>query len=111
MSATIQRPPGNNSSHALGSNSKGPFTKNFLQFQISPPSFYPSQKKTLKLFLRWYRGLVLATDEHLCYVLLCPCTAIPELSTQEGRGLGLEPLENGIGGGMTDRQTYTAIDG
>ena len=31
-SAAIQRPQGNNSSHPLGSNSKGPYTKNFLHF-------------------------------------------------------------------------------
>ena len=32
ISATIQRPQGNNSSHPRGSNSKGPYTKIFLHF-------------------------------------------------------------------------------
>ena len=32
ISATIQRPQGNNSSHPLGSNNKGPYTKIFLHF-------------------------------------------------------------------------------
>ena len=32
ITVAIQRPPGNNSSHPLGSNSKGPYTKFFLHF-------------------------------------------------------------------------------